>query len=90
MLWCIKNNILINWPHQIMQHILKCRDNNVAFSYTSVHLSWSNYFVKKNFAQIQYFWSEGGNMIWWTRMMKKMVKSYHNQMTMFNNPHPKD
>jgi len=34
MLWAIKNNIFINWPHQIMQHMLKCRDNNMVLPYT--------------------------------------------------------
>ena len=23
MLWCLKNNIMINWPHYIMQHMIK-------------------------------------------------------------------
>lgn len=36
MLWVIKNNIFINWPHQIMQHMLKCRDNNMTLLYTFV------------------------------------------------------
>ncbi|WVZ08324.1 hypothetical protein V8G54_021670 [Vigna mungo] len=25
MLWVLKNNIAINWPHHIMQHMLKCK-----------------------------------------------------------------
>ena len=33
MLWCIKNNIMINWPHYIMQHIIKYWDNNMPLSY---------------------------------------------------------
>jgi len=33
LLWCIKNNILINWPHYIMQHMIKCWDNNMPLSY---------------------------------------------------------
>jgi len=33
MLWCIKNNIMINWPHYIMQHMMKCRDNNMPLPY---------------------------------------------------------
>jgi len=33
MLWCIKNNIMINWPHYIMQHMMKCRDNNMSLPY---------------------------------------------------------
>ncbi|ESW06728.1 hypothetical protein PHAVU_010G071400 [Phaseolus vulgaris] len=33
MLWCIKNNIIINWPHYIMQHMMKCRDNNMLLPY---------------------------------------------------------
>ena len=24
-----KNDILINWPHYIMQYMMKCRDNNM-------------------------------------------------------------
>jgi len=33
MLWCIKNDILINWPHYIMQHIMKCHDNSLPLPY---------------------------------------------------------
>jgi len=33
MMWCIKNNILINWSHYIMQHMMKCRDNNMLLPY---------------------------------------------------------
>ena len=33
MLWCIKNNIMINWPHYIMQHMMKCWDNNMSLPY---------------------------------------------------------
>ena len=33
MLWCIKNNIMINWPHYIMQHMIKCRNNNMPLPY---------------------------------------------------------
>jgi len=33
MLWAIKNNILINLPHYIMQHMLKCKDNNMSLLY---------------------------------------------------------
>ena len=35
MLWCIKNNILINWPHYIIfiQHMMKCRNNNMSLLY---------------------------------------------------------
>ncbi|WVZ24725.1 hypothetical protein V8G54_003269 [Vigna mungo] len=25
MIWVLKNNIPINWPHHIMQHMLKCK-----------------------------------------------------------------
>jgi len=28
-----KNNIFINWPHYIMQHMLKCKDNNMSLPY---------------------------------------------------------
>jgi len=33
MLWCIKNGMVINWPHYIMQHMMKCRDNNMPLPY---------------------------------------------------------
>jgi len=33
MLWAIKNNISINRPHYIMQHMVKCRDNNMSLPY---------------------------------------------------------
>jgi len=32
MLWTVKNNIQINWPHYIMQHMIKCKDNNISLS----------------------------------------------------------
>ncbi|KAL2327568.1 hypothetical protein Fmac_020995 [Flemingia macrophylla] len=34
MLWAIKNNILINWPHHIMEHMIKCKDNWMPLPYT--------------------------------------------------------
>ena len=33
MKWCIKNNKMINLPHYIMQHMIKCRDNNMPLLY---------------------------------------------------------
>jgi len=33
MLWLIKNNVMINWPHYIMQHMIKYRDNNMLLPY---------------------------------------------------------
>jgi len=33
MLWLIKNNVMNNWPHYIMQHMIKCRDNNMPLPY---------------------------------------------------------
>ncbi|KAL2318034.1 hypothetical protein Fmac_031910 [Flemingia macrophylla] len=33
MLWAIKNNMLINWPHFIMEHMIKCRDNDMHLPY---------------------------------------------------------
>ncbi|KAL2328622.1 hypothetical protein Fmac_022049 [Flemingia macrophylla] len=33
MLWAIKNNMLINWPHFIMEHMIKCRDNEMPLPY---------------------------------------------------------
>ncbi|XP_052735333.1 uncharacterized protein LOC108343552 isoform X3 [Vigna angularis] len=33
MLWAMKNNILINWPHHIMQHMMKCKDNKMPLPY---------------------------------------------------------
>ena len=33
MLWVMKNNILINLNHCIMQHMIKCRDNNTSLPY---------------------------------------------------------
>jgi len=33
MLSAMKNNPLINWIQNIMQHMVKCRDNNMPFSY---------------------------------------------------------
>jgi len=33
MLWLIKNNVIINWPHYIMQHINKSWDNNMPLPY---------------------------------------------------------
>ena len=32
-LWYIGNDILINWHHYIMQHMIKCRDNNMPLLY---------------------------------------------------------
>nr|KYP76135.1 hypothetical protein KK1_020360 [Cajanus cajan] len=32
-LWALKNNILINWPHYIMQHMVKCKDNGMPLPY---------------------------------------------------------
>ncbi|ESW13068.1 hypothetical protein PHAVU_008G165300 [Phaseolus vulgaris] len=36
MLWLIKNNVRINWPHYIMQHIIKCRDNKMSLPYANL------------------------------------------------------
>ncbi|ESW30631.1 hypothetical protein PHAVU_002G169500 [Phaseolus vulgaris] len=36
MLWLIKNNVRINWPHYIMQHIIKCRDNKMPLPYANL------------------------------------------------------
>ncbi|KAL2332597.1 hypothetical protein Fmac_013810 [Flemingia macrophylla] len=33
MLWAIKNNMLITWPHFIMEHMIKCRDNDMHLPY---------------------------------------------------------
>nr|KYP63004.1 hypothetical protein KK1_017565 [Cajanus cajan] len=33
LLWALKNNILINWPHYIMQHMVKCKDNGMPLPY---------------------------------------------------------
>ncbi|KAL2319922.1 hypothetical protein Fmac_028891 [Flemingia macrophylla] len=33
MLWVIKNNIFINWPHFIMEHMIKCKDNDMHLPY---------------------------------------------------------
>ncbi|KAL2324137.1 hypothetical protein Fmac_023195 [Flemingia macrophylla] len=33
MLWALKNNIFINWPHHIMEHMLKCINNNMSLPY---------------------------------------------------------
>jgi len=33
MMWCIKNNIMINRFHYIMQCMMKCRDNNMPLPY---------------------------------------------------------
>ena len=41
MLWCLKVNVMINWPHYIMQHMIKCRDNDMpipSVSYTHLTL----------------------------------------------------
>ncbi|KAK8464002.1 hypothetical protein PHAVU_011G095800 [Phaseolus vulgaris] len=36
MMWLIKNNVLINWPPYIMQHIIKCRDNKMPLPYANL------------------------------------------------------
>ncbi|BAT99379.1 hypothetical protein VIGAN_10080400 [Vigna angularis var. angularis] len=33
MIWVLKNNIPINWPHHIMQHMLKCKVSDTALPY---------------------------------------------------------
>ncbi|KAL2340175.1 hypothetical protein Fmac_008115 [Flemingia macrophylla] len=33
MLWVIKNNMFINWPHFIMEHMIKCKDNDMHLPY---------------------------------------------------------
>ncbi|WVY96611.1 hypothetical protein V8G54_028762 [Vigna mungo] len=33
MLWVLKNNIAINWPHHIMQHMLKCKVGDTPLPY---------------------------------------------------------
>ncbi|WVY93734.1 hypothetical protein V8G54_032822 [Vigna mungo] len=33
MLWVLKNNIAINWPHHIMQHTLKCKAGDTPLPY---------------------------------------------------------
>ncbi|XP_017437392.1 uncharacterized protein LOC108343552 isoform X2 [Vigna angularis] len=50
MLWAMKNNILINWPHHIMQHMMKC---------------WTHYFGTKslkklNIVNVNGVWHHGG------------------------------
>lgn len=35
-LWLIKNNVCINWPHYIMQHIIKCWDNKMSLPYANL------------------------------------------------------
>lgn len=32
-LWCLKNNIVINWSHSIIQHMVKWRKINMSLSY---------------------------------------------------------
>ena len=32
----IKNNVRINWPHYIMQQIIKCRDNKMPLPYANL------------------------------------------------------
>lgn len=32
-LWWLKNNIVTNWPHHIMQHMVKCKNNNTSLPY---------------------------------------------------------
>ena len=36
MMWLIKNNVRINWPHYIMQQIIKCRDNKMPLPYANL------------------------------------------------------
>ena len=33
MIWLLKNNISINWPHHIMQHMLKCKASDTPLPY---------------------------------------------------------
>jgi len=33
MMWLLKNNISINWPHHIMQHMLKCKASDTPLPY---------------------------------------------------------
>ncbi|WVY97730.1 hypothetical protein V8G54_029881 [Vigna mungo] len=33
MIWVLKNNIAINWPHHIMQHMLKCKAGDTPLPY---------------------------------------------------------
>ncbi|KAG2400087.1 uncharacterized protein HKW66_Vig0100590 [Vigna angularis] len=33
MIWLLKNNIPINWPHHIMQHMLKCKASDAPLPY---------------------------------------------------------
>ncbi|XP_052726056.1 uncharacterized protein LOC128194456 [Vigna angularis] len=33
MIWVLKNNIVINWPHHIMQHMLKCKGSDTPLPY---------------------------------------------------------
>jgi len=35
-MWLIKNNVRINWPHYIMQHIIKCPDNKMPLQYANL------------------------------------------------------
>ena len=39
MLWCIKSNVMINWPHYIMQHMIKCCDNDMPLPYDTPHVA---------------------------------------------------
>ena len=32
-LWCLKSNVMINWPHHIMQHMIKYCDNDMPLPY---------------------------------------------------------
>ncbi|WVZ15112.1 hypothetical protein V8G54_012678 [Vigna mungo] len=33
MIWLIKNNVALNWPHHIMQHMLKCKASDTPLPY---------------------------------------------------------
>ncbi|WVZ16965.1 hypothetical protein V8G54_009947 [Vigna mungo] len=33
MIWLIKNNVALNWPHHIMQHMLKCKVSDTPLPY---------------------------------------------------------
>ena len=74
MMWCIKINILINWPHYIMQHIMKCRDSNMPLimltrilqvygfdlsNEQAIMLGWNHYFWKKSMTKLNIFQLNG-------------------------------
>jgi len=94
MLWTIKNNIFINWLRQIIQHMLKCRDNNMELSYALLvaqilpttwiyslrHLcTWAGQIILLKLHKLNILkWMMCNNVVWW-----QMTKNHHNWMTIF-------